>query len=259
MTITVAAAVVYGSRPTVQISVASSPTVADSLVLFRVHDDGTQHRVLLESGAVLVGSYVGNDYHAPFNQRVTYVAQSGGLTSAESGPVWVPGRRLWLVHAGVPALSVLVDKWMAVAAYEYGSTSKSYQVLGRKLPVVRSDYPRNGESGTLTVKCDGRSSRAAMKALLADDGPILVNTQFTDDEVGWKWVQVGKLTFQNPAGFNSFPYRAAVLPYVECAQPDTDQGFRTFDQGEADFPGATLASMGSVYATLQDAKLDKRL
>lgn len=251
MSLTVTAAPVYVDSPCVQVTVSSSPTLTAPLVVYRVHEDGTRYRVLMTANPMLVGSWSGFDFHAPFNEDVTYTAAAAGLVSAASGVAWLSSDdTTWLIHPTEPALSFVVDQLMGPSApYVYPTRSQSYQVIGRRLPVTRTDFPRAGERGQLVVKCETRESRDALKALLADDGPILLNSPYASDDLGWKWVQFGDLTISNPGGFLSFPFRYATLPYTETTQPDADQApVWTYD----DLKAAALTS-SPTYTNLHSA------
>jgi hypothetical protein len=251
MTLTVTTSVPFGDTPRIQINITSSPTVNGSVVLWRTHTDGTVHRVLLEANPTMLGTYVGLDFHAPFNQAVTYRAEAAGLVSAESGAQWLISDESWLVHRSDPDLSVVVEKLVGPAApYKYPSRATRFQVLNRRLPVYRTDYPRGGESGQLLVKCESEASRAALKALLADDGVLLLNTPYTDDDLGWKWIKPLDLDISNPGGSFNFPFRYATIPYEEASQPDADSTLWTWADMTAHAVAAypTWADLTTAYA-----------
>lgn len=235
MTLTVTAAPGFLDVPAVLVSVSSSPALVAPLVLWRVHEDGTRHRVLVEANANVITTWSGFDFHAPFNQMVSYTAESGGLSGASSATRLVSDDAVWLIHASDPDLSVLVDKVIGPAQpYKYPSATQSFRPLGSKLTVQRHDYPRGGESGQITIKCVDEASRAAVKSCLADNGVTLINTPNTDDDIGWKWAQIDDTELSNPGGFTKFPFRYFVLPYREVRQPDVDAGVWTYDEAQVE-------------------------
>lgn len=251
MTITVAAAV-SGGR--VSLSVSSSPSVTAPLKVWRVHKDGSQYRVLTAGQAVLIGSWVGLDYHAPFNQPVTYVAEAGGVSSAASGPVWVISRQLSLIHPSTPALSMRFEKW-AVDPFEYRFVSRAQQfdVLNRSEPVHRTSQPRGKASGSIRVKLDTAADRVAFQALAADGAQLLINSPFAE-EVGWLWVQPGDVTIRNPTTFTQFSYRWGEFPFVASAQPVALQSpvWTYADLGAAGYASYTaLQSAFTSYSRLE--------
>lgn len=259
MTLTVTATNGSLDVPAVLVSVVSSPAVTAPLTLYRVHEDGTRYRVLTEANANVITTWTGFDFHAPFNQWVTYVAEAAGLVSAGSPAVMViSDDATWLIHPSDPDLTVLVDKIIGPAApYKYPGSAQVFRPLGSKLPVVRTSYPRGGESGQITVKCESPDSRAAVMACLEDNGPTLINTPNTADDIGWKWVQFGDVDKLNPGGFTAFPFRYVVLPYMEVTQPDVDASLWTLGELKTDaalnYP--TLGGVKAEFATLGALKL----
>jgi hypothetical protein len=236
------------------VDVTSSPAVTGALKVWRNHPDGSRWRVLTEPNPVLVTSWTGPDYHAPFKQFVTYSVETDAGLSAPSGPVYIQSNVIWLVSASDPALSVQVAKLIGpAAAYTYADRSQRFQVLGRKLPVTRTDYPRGGASGQIIVKCETVADRKAVSALLADNGPVLINTPRPSDDIGWMWVQPGELTMSNPGGTQGFPFRYATIPFTEVSPPDADQApVWTYEQVAAAFPDyATVATNYDDYRAMQ--------
>ena len=256
MTLTVTTSTPGGDTPRVQVNVASSPAVTGPLRVFRTHADGSVHRVLLEDNANIVTTYAGLDFHSPFNQAVTYHAEAGGLVSVESAAQWLTSDDTWLVHRSDQSLSVMVEKLIGPAApVKFPSRANRYQVLNRRLPVFRSDYPRGGESGQLVVKCEA-DARPGLEALLADDGVLLLNSPLPD--LGWKWIKPLDLDFSNPGGFQSFPFRYATIPYEESNQPDADE-VPLWTSDDIAALGLTSAGLAALYTTSDNMKLDIRV
>lgn len=259
MTLVVFANVVFGDQPCVQLDVASAPAITELLHLYRIHDDdGSRHKVLtVERQPKLIGgTWTGFDYHAPFNRSFSYQAISGDdQISPVSASEWLASDSFWLIHPSTPSLSVLVDMVTAVDAYQYEDTSQVFRVLGKRLPVVRTDYPRGGETGAITILCESPASRAALKKLLAASGPVLLNTPLTDDDLGWKWIQPGNLSIENPGPRVTVPVRLAKLPYREVEQPDADVSpVWTFDDITA--LGKTFDQLNAYYSNFRDMTLD---
>jgi hypothetical protein len=224
--------------------------------VWRTHADGSVWRVLTEPNPVIVGSWVGFDPHAPFNQPVTYSAEAGGLTSAASTETWVPSESTWIVHASDSSLSVSVEKIIGPAQpYAYADRAVEFPVLNRKNPPLRTDSPRGGESGQITVKCSTPEQRRAVKALLADNGAVLLNTPYTDDEIGWKWVRVREMLISNPGGFLDFPFRYITLSYSEVEAPDAD-AFPVWTAGDLKVAYATAGLAKAAYASARNMKLN---
>ena len=258
MTIAVKAQATGSYPPQVRVDVTSSPSMTAPLTLTRVHDDGAEYPVLLGGNPSIIGTYTGVDFHPPFNRVVTYRASGGGFI-AVSGPVVVSSSRTWLVHPSDPDRSMLVEIIASVDDYSYESASTSYRPLGSRLPVVRHDFPTGGESGQITIICQTPATRKALKKLLAGGGLTLLNTPYSDDDIGWKWVQIDSHTIHNPGGRQAHPERHITLPYREAVQPDVDSAVWVLGElkSHAALQYPTLADLKETYTgkTLRDLKL----
>lgn len=224
MTITATATVEMGLPSRVLISASSSPAVTDLVTVTRTHEDGSEHRVILEDNAKIIGTFVGYDYHAPFNQAVTYTVSAAGQTGTTSF-VTIVSESTWLIHPSDPALSVMVsgDRLVGPVATRGRKTRAArYDVLGLKLPVHRAVAPRGGETGDLKILCTAEAEQLALEALLEDDWPILFNTPFSSTLFGWMWIAVGDLSIE----FAGAGYRRdevfVSFPFEETSRPDSD-------------------------------------
>lgn len=256
MTISITATVLGSVPPQVRLDVTSSPVVTGPMTIVRIHADGSEHRVL--GVGSLIETWAGVDLHAPGNEPVTYRA-TVGVQTATSAPVLMLSDAAWLVHQSDPDLAVLVDKIMSpMQDVRFASRATRYDPLSGGLPVFRTDMRRGGETGQIVIKCPTREDRDAVKALIADDTPLLLSTPWA--EYHWMWVHVGDVTISNPAGQEWYPARMVTLPYEECAAPDADAGVWTLDELDAHAVTAypTLADLDAAYAGLTLADLDLR-
>lgn len=255
MGLTVAAAPDYLSR--VVLTVSSSPSITTALTVMRVHEDGSQHRVISETlePQLVGGSWSGFDHHAPVNQPVSYTAVAGAQTGASS-VVYVLADETRLSHPTDPYLMVVPDAVRAVATRSYDSNAVGFQVLDRALPVHVRDMPRSGETGVLTIKVVSLQQEAAVRALFADGGQILVNGVFRD--LGWMWIQPGPISWENPAGFDSFGFRNVTIPYEATTQPDeaADPSWTCDDLAAT---GWTCTQAATHYADVNGMALDIRI
>lgn len=255
MTLTVSAVPVGSSPPRVQLDVSSSPAVTEDLSVVRVHSDGSEYPVL--GVGSLISTWTGVDIHAPFNAPVTYRAEAGAQ-SVTSGSVVVMSDESWLIHSADPDLSVLIDKIMSpMQDFRHASRATRYEPLNRRLPVHRIDMPRGGETGQVVIKCPTQQDRDQVRALLASDLPVLMNTPFAD--YPWKWVQVGDDTYSNPGQQEWFAYRTVTLPFEETTQPDVDTALWTLGDLKSAAPTSypTLGDLKAAYSgrTLKDLKM----
>lgn len=262
MTLVITAVPSPASSPRLRLDVDSTPAgplpVVDgsTLAVYRVHSDGTRYRVIREVGARLVsGSWAGYDYHAPFNQLVTYVAVASGQESASSAPTVLLSDQTWLIHPSSPDLSVLVDAVTKVAAFSRKGTAARHDVFNQPARFV-SGEKRKGRTGSIEIVCDTVENEQAVYALLEDDTAILVNTP-ADRDLTWSWVHFGDEDYSNPGPKVSTPYRLVSLPFEETDQPDLDLSSPwTCADVVAEF--ATCTAVLAAFATCEDLALDVR-
>jgi hypothetical protein len=246
VTLTVTAAVSASYPPRVAVTVSSSPAVTASLTITRTHADGSVHPVLTDSEPVIITSWAGYDYHAPFNEAVTYTAATSDQ-SATSSAVYMVSDSGWLMHPSDPTKSMPVLLLTADETVKFASPAKTYAVLNRRLPVARTSSPRGGAQGNLKIKVASEDVTAAMD-LFADGGPLLLNGAWGPNDYGWKWVLPGELSVVNPAGFVSYETRWFQAGYVEVADPDVN----IVSPWNYDAVAATYASYDAVAAAFAD-------
>jgi hypothetical protein len=258
MTVSVSASVEYDSPARVLVDVASSPSVTGPLKLWRVHEDGTRHRVLTSGRAVVVGGWTGYDYHAPFNQDFSYVASvEGQADSAASAAQYIMSAITWLVHPADPELSVPLDVVVKFGSLRRPSTSAKFKILGSSQPVIRTDSPRGPLAGDITVLANDDTEAQALDALFADSGPILLNCH-RPEIVRWLWIAPGDTTMEPPGGYYRTPYRQLSFPWEECRAPDADVQPVWDLAGLAAAGFADLAVVNAQYDDLRALQLDLR-
>lgn len=244
--------------PRVLVEVSTSPSVTAPLTLWRIHADGSRNPVLT-SGKV-VGGWKGYDPHPPFNQTIQYVAEVDGQESAASGSVIVLSQAFWVMHPVYPSRNLRPIK--VVGPQEptsFASRAEEFQPLGSDRPVVRTSYERMREAGRVKLQIT-REQVTLAKALFGDDSPVLFNGPWGQHDLGWMWVQPKDVSISNPGGFIDFPTRTVDFSYIECRAPNVAPAPPlTVGEATAAFPTATVADMESVWATLGDARIDRRI
>lgn len=260
MTTIVAVDEAWTEPPRMRLTVTAAGVVGADLVVLRVHEDGSRHRVLVEDRPrVIAGSWVGYDFHSPYNVPVRYVAQvTGQVESAPSAARELPSRLHWLIDPVDPARSVPVDALRALGDPAQESRATSLPIIGSPRPLVISDGYRPSEVGSFTVRVDSPQSRAALTALLAQDGPVLINRWSVDRwEAAWQWVQPGNLAWVNPGGWTAFPFRIASFGTVAVDQPDVAFGALWTCADVLD-TFASCSALLAAYATCNGLKTDTR-
>lgn len=250
MTLTVTAtANLAAAEPRVNLAVSSTPAVLGEVTVYRVHPDGERFRVLTNHGAnVIAGTWVGIDYHFPFNVDITYVAEAAGQVSAPSAPVYYPSDVNWLTSPsgeGVPIPFLLGPAPKTVRK----ARTQRFDVLGRKRPVYQTLGPRSGVSSDLTVYCQSLDDAADVRSLLDAGGPLLLRTRGLAPDLWWAWMQPGDETFGSPNGRLAVDDREVSFPVEECEQPDFDTT-PVWTIGELTAEGLTIAQVASIFGSV---------
>lgn len=244
--------------PQVWITVEAIPILSDILYLYRVHPDGSRHLVLTADPMVITTNVTVVDYHAPFNRWFSYVAEAGGLVSANSTEVYMASSMVWLISATDPNASMMIPMVLGPPEdYSYKARTASFEILNRSQPVVRAVNKRAAEQGSLTIRLDTRAERQRLKDLLADSTPVLLNTPWSDDDMGWKWVSIEDMTITNPYGHLGYPHRQIKLPYIEVAQPDVDM-LPVWTVGQLAAAFSTIGQAAAAYADVRAMALNIR-
>ncbi len=285
MTLAVVVSQSYGDTPRLRVDVNSTPSGplpvpnGSTVAVYRVHEDGSRFRVITEVNARLVGgSWAGFDYHAPFNQAVTYVAVAAGQESAASGPQYLLSDATWLIHSADPTLSVMVDAVTKVDPFTRKATAARHEVFGKPTRFVSGER-RKGRTGSIEIVCDTVENEQAVYDLLEDDTPVLINTpaardltwlwvQFGDDtpvlintaeprDLTWSWVQFRDESHANPGSKVTVLYRLVSVGFEETDQPDVDLS-PPWTYGDIDATYASYTAIDAEYASYEDLALDVR-
>jgi hypothetical protein len=217
----------------------------------RLDPDGTTVPVRTNDGAPLtISAGVGlvYDYEAPFSAPVTYsTVETPANVSAQ---VTLTAAKAWLVHPGVPALSVQVTI-AAVGARTRSVVRGVHWPMGRAAPVVQTDGMRKAAESSVDLYVPDEDSRAALETLTADAGVLLFNVPAT---LPWglpaAYISVGDMVETRAVRYLGQPDRTVTLPYQVVDRPvGGTQAERTL----ADLAGyGTLAALAAQYGTLFD-------
>lgn len=257
MTLSVAASVQASWQPSVLVQVDSSPAVSESLTVYRVHDDGARYKVLTDQPPVMVGGWGGYDYHAPFNEPFTYVAESETMVSPASGAVFLPSDTTWLISASDPELSTVVTAVLDLGELSFDDPAQRYLALGASKPTYRWSRPRSGPSFSLSLHCDSPDEAAQIRAVLRPGGPILLNMH-QPDPVGWMWVQPTGSKMGTPGGKWRTEYREWSFGLEQCEQPNLDVT-SPWDCAALAAQYESAAAAAAAYADVRSMALDVRL
>ena len=202
MTITVTPTVEAGNvPPRVRLDVAASAGETLTTVT-RINGDGSSTPVRTGDGNPLPisgGVALVYDYEMGYGDAVAYTSvESPGTVSAQ---VTVAAAQAWLVHPGVPALSIPVTFRPGTLQEEtYTVSQAAYVVMGRPNPVVVNDGIRHGAASILIVTVASPGDLQAVKDLLWDAATLLLNipldlaTEFDTCYVAIGEVKIGRWT-----------------------------------------------------------------
>jgi hypothetical protein len=273
MTLTITAVPDYsiGVPPRMKLSVAASNVAPKAvppntaLGLTRIHQDGSEHLLLTsDQPRVIPSLWTGFDYHAPYNQRVTYSVTAAGQSATGAGTLL--STVAWLVAPSMPTKSVMVDdprsitrRITAIGDRTQGSRAGRYQPIEGKTVFV-SDGTRPGVAGSIDLRAP---DMRALQALLADDQVVLINTPGGAGwDLTWMWVQPGELTWRNPGGFAGYAHRHLVMSFEESADPDMDLEEQWTAGAARDYFAANGINAGQVktlYANSADFRTNTRI
>lgn len=272
MTLSITAVPDYAASvpPRMKLAVTATNTAPNAvppnsaLTLTRIHQDGSEHRVLTTSTPRVIPSlWTGFDYHSPYNRQVTYRVTAGAATGTGTGTL--PSSVSWLVSASDPTTSVIVDDARTNTRIVTLGDRTQASRAGRYLPiegktVFISDGERPGYVGSIAFRI---TDERPLRALLVEDTVVLINTPAAAGwDVPWMWVQPGELEWQNPGGFADYKFRRLVMPFEEAADPDLDlEPQWTAGAARAYFRsiGVNAGAVGALYANCAAARTNTRL
>ena len=253
------------AQPRIRLDVTDSAGGSASFTVTRTDPDGRVRKVITEPNPhVTSGTWSGFDYHAPFNQPVTYTVVT--TVSATSSAVTLSMSASWLIHRTNPGLSIQVSAINTIADRTSPSTAATHFPFGAEFPVTRNEGVRRARSGSFTIRAESKNELDDIDSLLHDSGVILMNFTNGDptawfDET-WAWIQPGDLQFMNPEGngWVYYPNRRVQIPYqivdVPAGAITPVWTYATLLADTADFPSYT--AVGTGYHNYADVVTDTR-
>lgn len=161
------------------------------------------------------------DYEMPLGQTVVYgrIEDDDSTPPILSDEVFLADTRVWLVHPGVPALSMPI--FVASFGGRVRRASRGvFQPMGRSTAVVVSDGARKGFESLIEVKTESLDELANLYSLLEDASTLLLNVP---PSLGWgvatTYISVGDVEESRLMEYAGEPRRYVSLPYVVTARP----------------------------------------
>lgn len=205
--------------PRVQITISG---LSDSTTtITRLDPDGRVRAVRAAEPATLVaGAWQGFDYEMPLGVPVTYTSTPPLNAVETSTAATVTVTDGWLVHPGVPDLSVRLPQANVTQLEERTRAARSavLQPLGRATPIVVNET-RSGVQSGLTLLTETLDAAADVLAAVSSGAPMLLNFPPTWGwGVTWEYISIGDVT----EGFVAKGLSAArlfTLPYTVVDRP----------------------------------------
>lgn len=207
--------------PRVRLNVAASAGETSTTVE-RLNPDGTLVPVRTTDGNPLPisgGAGLVYDYEAPFGQPVSYSSlESPATVSAE---VTVAITDVWLIHPGVPSLSMIIALRPGTLRDETFIVKQAVVYpMGRTNPWTANDGSRKSSQSVLIVVTGSDVELQSLKDLIADAGVLLLNipdgmnTGFTTSYIAISDVKVSRWS-DGVIDWN----RDVTLPFVVVDRP----------------------------------------
>jgi hypothetical protein len=156
--------------------------------------DGVTRPVRLGDPAALVsGAWVGYDYEMPYNAPVMYTVTPLDLsTPVTVNAAALPVTQAWLVHPGVPSLSVQIIGFHEDTTRGSDTGEAQHVILGRASPQIITDGQRKSQSYTASVRTTTEAQNAALRAILDGSVPLLLQVVYTFTTASrWEYLSIG--------------------------------------------------------------------
>lgn len=222
MTITVTPTVDLTSTPA-RVSLAVSASAGETAAtVTRINPDGSTVPVRTSDGNPLPlsgGAGSLSDYEAPYGLAVSYssVESSTTISAQVTVNVTVP----WLIHVGVPGLSMPINLRPGTLQDDIRTMTRGvFPIMGRTTPIVVTDSSRKAAASQIVVTTQSLGELGSIKALLADGSPLLLNIP---DSMGAgfsaKYISVGDVKISRFTDVSIDGNRDVTMPFVEVDRP----------------------------------------
>lgn len=240
--------------PRVRIDVTIPAGSGTSVLLTRMGSDGRAVLVRLADPALLAGSlvWVGYDYECEYGQTLTYAAtvtynNSGVIVVNLSTTATLAVVDVWLVHPGVPALSMRLASVKGLGDRTRPVSQGVFAPYGRRDPIVVTDGRRKAVQSQLQIRTASLAELAALVALVDDAATLLLNVPAS---LGWglsaEYVAIGDLVEGREIDTGSDPWRLFTAPYLVVGRPvGGSQSQRTY---------ATVLAEAATYQDVLNAR-----
>jgi hypothetical protein len=169
---------------------------------------------LVTSGSNRVGTVY--DYEMPLGAAVTYSTVQNPASTASAQ---VDSSVSWLVHVGVPALSITI-RIKELSTRTRKVSRGVFQPIGRRNAVVVTDGARKGNEGTLSLLTLTMPERLDLDEILNDSSVLLLNVPQSN---GWgvdsQYISIGDVDEVRVTPFLGEAARVWTLPFIQVDSP----------------------------------------
>lgn len=214
------------SPPRVRLDVAIPAGTGVSVLVTRTGSDGNTYPVRLADPSLMAGTtWVGYDYEAPYRDTLTYNAaitylNPGTVTDIIATGTYLPVGDIWLVHPGVPALSMLLGDVQSLGTRLRPVNRGIFAPYGRTDPIVVTDGQRKSPQATIVVRTTTLEQLSALIALTADASVLLLNIPVS---MGWgvgaEYISLGDLVEAREVNSGPDTARLTSGPYQVVSRP----------------------------------------
>ena len=243
-TYTLAAAVVSGFRVRLTVAV-TSPTVGATMTLYRA--SGGAEELVAGTAAMAATSVVIDDALVPLGRPASYRLAASDAGTATSGTVSVPAESDVLSD---PASGMWVECQVAdYGEHEVDNLGDSARIMGSPEVVTFHDV-ESMPAFPLVVHTYDRAQDAAMRAMCASGGPLLLRWASDDGEPDWVLQPLqGRRRYRYAS---SDPIVRHSWPLMQATARDLDtpaKGDTYADLKDYLTAGATYATMKATWST----------
>lgn len=222
MTITVTPTVELSNvPPRVRLDITASAGETATTVT-RLDPDGNTVPVRTPDGAALsISGTTGllYDYEMPYGAAVSYSSLESSATI--SAQVTVAVSSAWLIHPGVPALSMPVDFWKGSFEEETWDVRQGlFWPMGRSTPVVQTDGSRKAAASSMSIAIESVTDFAALRTLVQDAGTLLLNIPaLMGIGVDTCYIAVGAIRNRRLSDIGTDPRRSVEMSFQIVSRP----------------------------------------
>lgn len=191
-----------------------------------------------------------------YGQRITVEEASGDVTLTPADG--------WLVHPASPGLSFPLAASGAAGIRSIGeirnaSKATVHEILGSSTPVTTTNGNRGADVTSMVVAIDSYAEEVALKALLEDETPLLVNIPPSlGASFDYGFYQVGDTSRGRLEQMPELALRDYVLPLTQVQSPIVTQTNTGWSWAALAVAFPTWAAVLAAYETWADVATDTR-